>query len=98
MEANPVALDMPCQTQCQALTFLTMSVHAWPVSAFLPDYLANPPSQAESMHSNCVVMQIPTSPLHLCICDSQRPCSSVLQIFKALSLPSHKTTALHRDL
>lgn len=44
MEANPVALDMSCQTQFQALTFLTMSVHAWPVSAFLPDYLVHPPS------------------------------------------------------
>lgn len=43
-EADLVALDMPCQTQFQALTFLTMSVHAWPVSAFLLDYLVHPPS------------------------------------------------------
>lgn len=61
-----VALDMPRQTQLQALAFLTVSLQARPVSLCSSQvtWLIIHP-QAEPMCSSCAIMQIAIPPPHL---------------------------------
>lgn len=85
------------KTQFQALTFLTMSVHAWPVSSFLPDYLVHPPSPGRGFqlcfHANPSFTSAPFCPG----LPKELYIANIQGITPFLSHPN-KTTALHRDL
>lgn len=97
-EENLVALDMPCQSQFPALTFLTMSVHAWPFC--IPHRLPSPsPGRVYAFQLCCCANPNFTSSSFWPVLPKE-PVARIANIQGNTPCLSHRktTTALHRDL